>query len=133
MHMASALSLLLCLYSLFPSLPPLPPRLSLSPFLPRRGFYGHFALLVVSKHGFSTERARLARGYFVSYYLGAHGFSIERARLAGGTSLRSWFQKKCLLPVGIRFFFSKKSPIFKIGDFLEKKKSKSHQVAGVFF
>ena len=62
-----------------------------------------------------TERARLAealrfaRGHYHSllgaYGLGAHGFSTERARLAGGTSLRSWFQKKCLLPAGIFIFF----------------------------
>ena len=67
----------------------------------------------------STERAKLAgalrftRGHYHSL-LGAHGFSTERARLAGGTSLRSWFQKKCLLPMGILIFFSKIPPILKL-------------------
>ena len=48
------------------------------------------------------------RGHFASHGLSAHGLSTERARLAGGTSLRSWFQKKCLLPAGIFIFFPKK-------------------------
>ena len=48
------------------------------------------------------------RGHFASYGLSAHGLSTERARLAGGTSLRSWFQKKCLLPAWILIFFPKK-------------------------
>ena len=48
------------------------------------------------------------RGHFASHGLSAHGLSTERARLAGGTSLRSWFQKKCLLPSGIFIFFPKK-------------------------
>ena len=69
------------------------------------------------------------RGHFASHGLSAHGLITERARLAGGTSLRSWFQKKYLLPggifargfkksacylVGFWFFFSKNSPILKI-------------------
>ena len=57
---------------------------------------------------------KTSRAHFASHGLGAHGYSTERARLAGGTSLRSWLQKKCLLPGGILIFFSKKSPIFKI-------------------
>ena len=48
------------------------------------------------------------RGHFASHGLSAHGLSTERARLAGGTSLRSWFQKKCLLPAWILIFFPKK-------------------------
>ena len=101
MYTASALSLPLSLLSLSlsPSLTLSPLSLPLPLSLPR------------------TERARLAealrfaRGHYHSllgaYGLGAHGFSTERARLAGGTSLRSWFQKKCLLPVGIFIFFPK--------------------------
>ena len=42
--------------------------------------------------------------HFASHDLGAHSFSTERARLSGGTSLCSWFQKKCLLPGEIFFF-----------------------------
>ena len=61
-------------------------------------------------HGVNTERARLAGGHFVSHGLSAHGLSTERARIAGGTSLRSWFQKKCLPHV--RIFFSQKIPDF---------------------
>ena len=57
---------------------------------------------------------KTSRGNFVSHGLSAHGLSTERARLAGGTSLRSWVQKKCLLPGEILIFFSKKSPILKI-------------------
>ena len=53
------------------------------------------------------------RGHFASHGLSAHGLSTERARLAGGTSLRSWFQQKCLQPGG-DFDFSRKSSIFKI-------------------
>ena len=51
---------------------------------------------------------KTSRGHLASHGLGAHGFSTERARLAGGTSLRSWFQKKCLLPAGILIFLPKK-------------------------
>ena len=80
------------------------PLASLSPSLRRRGFQGHFALLVVSKHGFSTERARLAGG--TSYVHTASAQNVQDQ--AGGTSLRSWFQKKCLLPVGILIFFFQK-------------------------
>ena len=57
--------------------------------------------------------------------LGAPGFGTERARLAGGTSLPSWFQKKCLLPMRISIFFFLKIPrIFKldVGFFSAKKK-----------
>ena len=50
-----------------------------------------------------------------AYGLGAHGFSTERARLAGGTSLRSWFQKKYLLPGGIFARGFKKSACYLVG------------------
>ena len=41
-----------------------------------------------------------------------------------GTSLRSWSQKKCLLPIGIFIFFFKIPPILKleVGFFSGKKK-----------
>ena len=75
-------------------------------------------------HAFSTERARLAGGNFASHGLSAHGLSTGRARLAGGTSLRLWFQKKCLLPMGILIFFSKIPPILKLeGGFFSTLKS----------
>ena len=44
---------------------------------------------------------KTSRGNFTSYGLGTHGFSTERARLAGDTSPRSWFHKKCLLPMAV--------------------------------
>ena len=47
-------------------------------------------------------------------YLGAHDFSTERAKLAWGTSLRSWFQKKCLLLMGILIFFPKNPRFWKL-------------------
>ena len=89
---------------------------------------GHYHSLLgaygLGAHRFSTERARLvgalrlARGHYHSllgaYGLGAHGFSTERARLAGGTSLRSWFQKKCLLPMEILIFFFIIPPLLKL-------------------
>ena len=62
------------------------------------------------------------RGHFASHGLSAHGLSTERARLAGGTSLRSWFQKKCLLPSGILIFFPKNSRFLKSGIFRKKIK-----------
>ena len=63
------------------------------------------------------------RGHFASHGLSAHGLSTERARLAGGTSLRSWFQKKCLLPAGILIFFLKKvTSTWWDFDFFFKKK-----------
>ena len=37
--------------------------------------------------------------------LSAYGCSTERARLPGGTSLRTWFKKKCLLPIWILIYF----------------------------
>ena len=59
-----------------------------------------------------------SRGHIASHGLSAHGLSTERARLAGGTSLRLWFQKKCLLPVGIFF-----SPDFEISNRIFFRKS----------
>ena len=47
--------------------------------------------------------------YHFIFFLVAHGFGTERARLVDaaclGASLRSWFQKTCLLPIGISIFF----------------------------
>ena len=77
---------------------------------------------VLDAHGLNTERARVAGGHFASHGLSPHGFSTECARLAGGTSLRSWFQKKCLLPAGI-FIFSPKKWLLPVGIliFFQKK------------
>merc|ERR1711951_293084 len=55
---------------------------------------------------------KTSRGNFASHGLSAHGLSTERARLAGGTSLRSWVQKKCLLHGVILIFFFQKIPDF---------------------
>ena len=54
-------------------------------------------------------------GHFALYGLSAHGLTTERARLAGGTSLRSWFQKKYLLPGGIFARGFKKSTCYLVG------------------
>ena len=61
---------------------------------------------------------RFARGHYHSllsaHGLGAHGFSIERARLARGTSLRSWFQIEASYLWEFHFFFPKIPPILKL-------------------
>ena len=59
-------------------------------------------------HTASAQNVQDQAGHFASHGISAHGLSIERARLAGGTSLRSWFQKRCPLPAGILIFFPKK-------------------------
>ena len=38
--------------------------------------------------------------------------SLPRFAASRGTSLRSWFQKKCLLPMRILIFFSQNTPTF---------------------
>ena len=96
------------------SLPPLPPRLSLSLSAASR-LLGALRFARALKTRLQHRTCKTSRGYFVSHYLDAYGFSTERARLAGGTSLRSCFQKRCLLPAGILIFLlSKKSSILKI-------------------
>ena len=55
---------------------------------------------------------KASRGHFASHDLCAHGFSTERARLAGGTSLRSWFQKKASYLLGFHFFSFENTPDF---------------------
>ena len=75
-------------------------------FFPRSG---HFASLVVLKKSACLPCTRLQH------------WTCKTSR---GTSLRSWFQKKCLLPMGILFFFFPKYPRFwnlKL-DFLPLKK-----------
>ena len=73
-----------------------------------RGVVGRDTLLPHSSaSGFKCTRrqdrtCKTSRGYFTSHGLGAHGFSTERARLARGTSLRSWFQEKVLRNVASR-------------------------------
>ena len=62
--------------------------------------------------GFKKRCLLPSRGYFTSHGLGAHGFSTERARLAGGTSLRSWFQKKASYLWGFHFFSFENTPDF---------------------
>ena len=76
---------------------------------------------------------KTSRGHLASHGLGAHGFSTERARLAGGTSLRSWFQKKCPLPAGILIFSPKKvAARWSDFDFFQKK-SGCYLVGFLFF
>ena len=78
---------------------------------------GHYHSLL-GAHGFSKECPRVARAlrFACGHYhsSGAPGFSAERATLAWCTSLRSWFQKKCLLPIGILIFFLQNTPDFEI-------------------
>ena len=113
---------------LSPSLPPLPPRLSLSPSsslspphrtckTSRGTSLRSWSLSLIIRgtrlrctrlqhRTCKTSRGTSLRSWFPKNGLGAHGLSTERARLAGGTSLRSWFQKKCLLTMEILIFFS---------------------------
>ena len=71
---------------------------------------------------------------------GSSLLSTERVRLAGGASLRSWWQKKCLLPGGIfarglkkkcllhggiLIFFSKNSTILNHQNFISIKRKKN--------
>ena len=67
---------------------------------------------------------KTSRGHLASHGLGAHGFSTERARLAGGTSLRSWFQKKCLLPGGYFNFSCKTSGFVLVFSLFLKPRAK---------
>ena len=87
---------------------------------------GHVASLVVSKKrllpgtpSFSTERARLVvqvkrlrctrLRHRTCKTSGSSKIAfLRRFPAYRGTSLRSWFQKKCLLPGWILFFFQKK-------------------------
>merc|ERR1711980_64073 len=85
--------------------------------------------------GFGTERARLVvqierlrctrlRHRTCKTSGASKTASLRRFPAYRGTSLRSWFQKKCLLPMGFSFFFLKIPQIFKleVGFFSAKKK-----------
>ena len=157
--MASALCLLLCLSPLSPSLPPLSPRLSLSlsaasqllwALCFTRGFKtrlqhrtcktsrGVLRFILLRHTRLQHRTCKTSWGHFASLVrlgalgLCAHGLSTERARLAGGTSLRSWFQKKCLLPVGIFIFSSKIPPILKVEVVFFSDKKSFSQIGQIF-
>ena len=70
--------------------------------------YGAGGRYIIRCTQLQHRTCKTSRGDFVTHSLCAHGFSTKRARLAVGTSLRSWFQKKCLLPGGILIFLPKK-------------------------
>ena len=85
--------------------------------------------------GFGTERARLVvqverlrctrlRHRTCKTSRSSKRASLRRFAAYRGTSLRSWFQKKCLLPMGILIFFSKIPPVLKLEvGFSSTKKS----------
>ena len=76
-----------------------------------------------SAHGFSTERARLVvqverlwctrlRYRTCTTSCSNKRASLRRFAAYRGTSLRSWFQKKCLVPIGIKKKKSENTPNF---------------------
>ena len=69
-------------------------------------------------HGFCTQT-----GHFASLVASKKSASLHRFAAYRGTSLRSWFQKKSLLPKGILIFFSKNTPDFEleVGFFSTRK------------
>ena len=69
-------------------------------------------------HGFCTQT-----GHFASLVASKKSASLHRFAAYRGTSLRSWFQKKGLLPKVILIFFSKNTPDFEleVGFFSTRK------------
>ena len=102
---------------LSPSLPPIPPRLSLS--------LSPSSSLSPQHRTCKTSRGTSLRSWSLSLIIRCTRLRCTRlqhrtCKTSRSTSLRSWFQKKCLLPIRILIFFFQKNHRFwkiKVGFF----------------